>query len=275
MKDNNLVSIIIPVYNSEKTIEKCLESIKNQTYNNIEVIVVDKYSKDETIKIAKRFTEKVFVINVNERNAQRNFGILNAKGKYLCIIDSDMELLPYVIEKCVEKQMETLCSGIIIPEKTICNNFLGSIREHERSFYYNNNLMGDARFFIKDDVIRVGMYDEEITGQEDWDLPIRMAKMGMIVDKEINCFVHHHEENISLSNQLKKRYYYMLTSHLYIKRHKDLACKQFSPIYRLSIFLKDKRFYSKPLLALGVLFLKFLEYFSGGLGYLAGRFSRK
>jgi len=46
MKDNPLVSVVIPTYNSEKTLAKCLESIKNQTYKNVELIVVDNYSRD-------------------------------------------------------------------------------------------------------------------------------------------------------------------------------------------------------------------------------------
>jgi len=63
----------------------------------------------------------------------------------------------------------------------------------------------------------------------------------------------------------------MLTSHYYFRNHKDVAYKQFSPFYRLSIFLKNKRFFSKPLLAIGVLVLKILEYFFAALGYLMGQ----
>jgi len=49
MKNKPLVSVVIPTYNSEKTLKKCLESIKRQTYKNIEIIVVDKFSKDRTV----------------------------------------------------------------------------------------------------------------------------------------------------------------------------------------------------------------------------------
>ncbi|AEF97132.1 glycosyltransferase family 2 protein [Methanotorris igneus] len=66
MSLDNLVSVIIPTYNSEKTIGICLESIKNQTYKNIEIIVVDKFSNDNTVEIAKKYTDKVFVINAKE-----------------------------------------------------------------------------------------------------------------------------------------------------------------------------------------------------------------
>jgi probable beta-1,3-galactosyltransferase len=54
-----VVSVIIPTYKSSRTLEKCLESIKNQTYKNIEIIVVDNNSTDNTKEIAKKFTQKV------------------------------------------------------------------------------------------------------------------------------------------------------------------------------------------------------------------------
>jgi glycosyltransferase involved in cell wall biosynthesis len=57
---NPLVSVIIPTKNSAKTIEKCLKSVKDQTYKNIEIIVVDNFSTDGTYEIAKKYTEKVY-----------------------------------------------------------------------------------------------------------------------------------------------------------------------------------------------------------------------
>jgi glycosyltransferase involved in cell wall biosynthesis len=58
--DNPLVSVIIPTYNSSRTLKKSLESIKNQTYENIEIIVVDNNSKDNTKDIALEYTDKVY-----------------------------------------------------------------------------------------------------------------------------------------------------------------------------------------------------------------------
>ncbi|MCD6457851.1 MAG: glycosyltransferase [Thermoproteales archaeon] len=62
MEDSSLVSVIILTYNFERFIEVCLQSIKNQTYKNIEIIVVDKGSKDRTVSIAKKYTDNVFII---------------------------------------------------------------------------------------------------------------------------------------------------------------------------------------------------------------------
>lgn len=74
-----LVSVIVPTYNSEKFIGACLESIKNQMYTNIELIVVDNNSTDKTKEIAWRYTDKVFNKGP-ERSAQRNFGAKNSIG---------------------------------------------------------------------------------------------------------------------------------------------------------------------------------------------------
>jgi glycosyltransferase involved in cell wall biosynthesis len=273
MKDKPLVSIVIPTYNSEKTLAKCLESIKNQTYKNIEVIVVDKNSEDKTVKIAKIFGAKVYVINAKERSEQRNFGCNKARGKFICFIDSDMELTPKVIEECV-RACGNKVSGIIIPEKTIGNNFLGRVRAFERSFYIGLGLIEAARFFVKEEFLKAGMYDENLTGQEDWELPLRMMKLGYSVDRRISGLILHHEENFSLMEHLKKKYYYAFTFSEYIKKHPEMAYKQINPLYRFGLFLKNKRFYSKPLLALGVIILKFLEYFSAGLGFLMSKVRR-
>ncbi|MEM5826347.1 MAG: glycosyltransferase family A protein, partial [Candidatus Aenigmatarchaeota archaeon] len=116
-----LVSIIIPTYNSEKTIAKCLESIKNQSYKNIEVIVVDRFSKDKTAEIAKEYGARIFKLN-SERAKAKNFGLKKAKGKYVCFIDSDMELTNNVIDKCVATiEKDKRIGGVIIPEKSVGN----------------------------------------------------------------------------------------------------------------------------------------------------------
>ena len=73
-----LVSVIIPTYNSEKTLAKCLKSIKNQSYRNIEVIVVDRFSKDRTVEIAKSYKAKVYQLDY-ERVKAKNSGLMKAK----------------------------------------------------------------------------------------------------------------------------------------------------------------------------------------------------
>ena len=87
------VSIIIPVYNSEKYIKECLESIVNQTYTKLEIIVVNDVSTDNSINIIKQFKDKrIKIVNLNYNSGvaiARNRGIEEATGDYICFIDSD------------------------------------------------------------------------------------------------------------------------------------------------------------------------------------------
>ena len=89
----DLVSIIIPVYNTEKYIELTLKSILEQTYKNIEIIIVDDGSLDESIRIAEKILVGANFKIIHQKNAglssARNAGLAVAKGKYVCFIDSD------------------------------------------------------------------------------------------------------------------------------------------------------------------------------------------
>lgn len=88
------ISIVIPVYNVEKYIEKCINSIKNQTYKNFEAIIVDDGSQDESINIAKKLAtgDDRFVFYTKENgglSSARNFGIEKVTSDYITFIDSD------------------------------------------------------------------------------------------------------------------------------------------------------------------------------------------
>lgn len=93
-QENELISIIVPIYNVEKYLGKCVESILNQDYQNIEVILVDDGTKDNSGKIADRKAEKDKRVKViHQKNsgvsAARNAGIEKAQGKYVCFVDAD------------------------------------------------------------------------------------------------------------------------------------------------------------------------------------------
>lgn len=270
MAEKPLVSVIIPTKNSETTIEKCLRSIRNQTYPNIEVIVVDNYSKDRTGEIAERWGAKIFQLDA-ERAEAKNFGLKKAGGKYVCFIDSDMELTRSVIEECVNlMENEGGIGGIIIPERSVGNSFWVKVRDFERSFYAGTEIES-ARFFRKDLAEKVGGFDEDIIAFEESTLPQKIEKLGYNVKTRINAEILHHEENFSLWKWLKKKFYYGKNASKYKQKFGKYASKQVSIFYRFSIFLKNKRFYSKLVLAVGVIVLKILEYLSAGLGYLVSK----
>ncbi len=102
------VSIVIPIYNASKYLNKCLESVINQTYQNIEIILVDDGSKDNSGEICDVFAKKDNrIIVIHQKNCgvstARNNGIKKASGKYVSFIDSDDMVHPDYITKLVNK----------------------------------------------------------------------------------------------------------------------------------------------------------------------------
>ena len=96
---NNKVSIIVPIYNTKKYLEACLSSIKNQTHKNLEIILVDDGSTDNSGKIADAFAKSNKCIKViHQKNAgqsaARNAGLKKATGDFISFIDSDDEIAP-------------------------------------------------------------------------------------------------------------------------------------------------------------------------------------
>lgn len=87
------VSVIIPVYNKEKHIEKCLDSVLNQTYNNLEIIIIDDASTDSSSSIVENIEDKrIKIISLPENkgvSTARNKGIEFSTGDYICFLDAD------------------------------------------------------------------------------------------------------------------------------------------------------------------------------------------
>src|SRR5258706_5277953 len=142
-----LISIIIPAWNEERNIERLLESIKKQSYKKIETIVIDDGSTDKTTEIAKKLGAIVFKRERHERSVERNFGATKAKGKYLFFLDGDMELTTDVIKDCIETVKKGEYKLLVIPERTVGNNFIARVRNFEREMYMGDMNIEVARFF--------------------------------------------------------------------------------------------------------------------------------
>ena len=257
--NNPLISVIIPTYNSEKTLRSCLSSIKNQSYKNIEVIVVDNFSHDNTVILAKKNDAFIYLLEA-ERAEAKNFGFLKTAGEFVLFIDSDMELTEHVVKECVDLIESDLgIAGIVIPERSIGDSYWVQVRDFERSFY-TGTVIESARFFRKKIIEEVGGFEAGLVSYEESTLPQKIENLGYDVSARIEAKIFHLEYDFSLSRWLKKKYYYGKTSKKYKNQFSIYGNKQFSLSYRLSLFLLKLNFYSKPRLAIGVLFLKLLEY---------------
>ena len=140
--ENDLISIIIPVYNVEKYINKCLESVINQTYRNLEIILVDDGSEDKSGKICEEISIKDNRIRVIHKengglSDARNIGLDNSNGEYIAFIDSDdfierdmIEFLYYNINK-YDADI-SICSNYIFDEEECIDNSTKEIKVYNR-----------------------------------------------------------------------------------------------------------------------------------------------
>jgi len=270
-----IVSVIIPTKNSSSTLGDSLESIKKQTYKNIEIIVVDNHSTDSTPDVAKRYTEN-FYTQGPERSPQRNFGVKQAKGEFVVIIDSDMNLSPGVIEQCVSCMLKSPNTvGVIIPEESFGEGFWAQCKKLERSFYLGVPYMEAARFFKKDTYEALGGYDESMVSGEDWDLSQRVEKLGEL--GRVQDFIYHNEGKISLWRTVRKKYYYAQKFASYREKYhsSEKEQSQTSVLGRYKLFFSHpKMLFQNPILGLGMLFMKTCEFGFGGAGFLAAKVRR-
>lgn len=106
LTENPLVSIITPTYNRANTIERAINSVLNQTYKNIELIIIDDGSTDNTIDIIRKYNSPIIRLYLHEKNkgvtAAKNSGLNQIKGEWFTILDSDDEIVPEAIEKMMK-----------------------------------------------------------------------------------------------------------------------------------------------------------------------------
>ena len=118
--EEELISVILPIYNVEKYLEKCLKSVINQTYKNLEIILVDDGSKDNSPQICDEYAVKdkrIVVIHKSNGGLSdaRNAGIEIAKGKYITLIDSDdyveLEMYEKLYNKAISDNLDIAICG--------------------------------------------------------------------------------------------------------------------------------------------------------------------
>jgi glycosyltransferase involved in cell wall biosynthesis len=269
MNKSSLVSVIVTTRNNHETLGACLLSIKKQSYESLELIVVDNNSTDDTRLIAKRYTEHIYVKGP-ERSTQRNFGVEKTKGSYVLIIDSDMELGQDVVKACVEKvQNSPSTKAVIIPEESFGVGFWAQCKRLERSFYVGVRWIEAARFFDKSTYEEVGGYDESLVSGEDWDLSRRVEMAGNI--SNVTEFIRHNEGHINLLKTLKKKYYYAQHAKDYLVHNPEhsMLSAQVGPIQRYKLFLSHPvKLFKNPFLGTAMLFMKSSEFAVGAAGFI-------
>ena len=201
------VSIIVPVYNVEKYLEKCLKSLISQSYKNIEIILIDDGSKDNSGRICDEYKRKDSRIKViHKENAgvseARNSGIQKSTGKYLCFVDAD----DFVMDNYVEYMHQLIVKDS--SDIAICTKMFSNFNEKQTSEEVIENLDGEnAIIRILNYRMPIGVYSRIFKKDLIEDNRIRFLKdiyMGEGFNFNVACFQK--AKKVIVSNY--KVYYY-------------------------------------------------------------------
>lgn len=184
----NLISVIVPVYNGEKTLRETIQSVLNQTFTNFELIIINDGSQDSTLEIISRIHDsriKVFSYPNSGVSASRNRGISHGMGEYITFIDADDLWTADKLEKQLKALQENLQAAVAY-SWTQCIDESGQFSRRGSNIsaagdVYAKLLLvdfienGSNPLIRRQALTEVGNFDESLTHSEDRDLWLRLA----------------------------------------------------------------------------------------------------
>ncbi len=229
---NNLVSIIIPCFNQGAFIRETIESVKSQTYNDWEIIIVNDGSNDaDTLKELDILKVEGFNI-INSLNcgvsAARNKGIAAAKGDFVLPLDADDKISPEYLQEAIKVLLEKPEVKLVYCD---CEYFgtltgLSQVPPFTLKGMLKENLIFNAALLRKASVIEAGGYDETfLAGWEDWELWLRYIKTEAEVYKLPHTYFYYRIKEDSRNSSIKNERLQICEQQLY-KKHIDLYLNQ-------------------------------------------------
>ena len=224
---NIKISVIIPTYNRGKIIGNSIKSVLNQTFKNLEIIVVDDGSKDNTKEIVDEFKdERVRYIKLNNNTGAanaRNIGIKNAIGQYISFQDSDDIFYPDKLERQLKNIINKNSNLDFCKIKVIFNSsfsyFVPSIKQ-EKNLFNNSiineliskgNFISNQAILIKKQFLSKYLFDPNLPRLQDYDLILRMIHRAKIsYTKDVLVELHIQKDSITRSNKKLRKAIYIL-----------------------------------------------------------------
>lgn len=254
--EETLVSIILPTANLAKKIIKCLESINNQSYKNIEIIVVVPSKSDEFINLAKKYNFNLIYCSKG-KNVSRNRGYEQSKGEYLLLLDDDMRLSKKVIFECVETALKGDYKAVAIPEiEEKSKGLYNKIRILEKIIVASDIYVTAPRFIKKDVFEELGKIDPRLDPIDEGDLKAKLKEKEIPYATTKSIIVLSSKNRMS---SLRSRWFHMYKRGqkmpLFNLLHPD--SNQLRPIKRISPYIQEFRTLVKePIVGLCLVFIK-------------------
>jgi len=233
-----MVSIIIPTYNREKVLLRSINSVLNQTFQNMELIVVDDGSTDNTQKLLSNIADKrLKIVKTSGKtgaNNARNYGVKYASGEFIAFQDSDDEWHLNKLEKQLDflnKSKADACfcsferftpaSTLILPLEEKRKSMVLTATNIDIKDTLRSNAISTQTLLIKKDVFEeLNGFEKNITNLEDWEFAVRLVdgyQVAFINEPLVNVY----EQNDSISLDVKA-----------IIQARKFFLKKFKPIYK-------------------------------------------
>ena len=234
MTNQPKVSVIIPVYNAEKTLKQCLDSVVSQDFENFEIIVVDNNSTDGSKGIIDSFLAgrkvKYFFEEKRGRGAARNAGLRVARGEIIAMTDADCivptDWLKRLTEPVIQDQAQAVMGFF---EPAVKNFWAKNIQENDLLFFRRNldgefiNTLDTKNFAIEVNLIKKFMFDSSLENFEDFDLYLRLSEWYKIRFLPATKVSHYHKNSFVTSIVLNvNRGYWNMKIYQKYKKEKNL-----------------------------------------------------
>ena len=223
-----LVSVIITTHNRSKLLKRSINSVLNQTYKAIEIIIVDDASKDDTSEVVKDFSQKFNNIKYQRNtinqgsNASRNTGINLSSGFFVTGLDDDDEFMPNRIEVLVKNYSDkysfvTTRNYKVFKNKTLKTKYK---KEVNLDTILYSNIVANQILVKREIIINSGLFDETLTRYQDYDMWLRLIQnfgKGLIVNEFTQKIYYDHDV---ASNNFSKNNF--IGAYQFFKKHKKL-----------------------------------------------------
>lgn len=204
-----LVTVVIPAFNRAGSIGRAIRSVLAQTYGNLEIIVVDDCSTDDTLKEAEGFGDSRVRCIRHEKNlggsAARNTGLKGARGEFTAFLDSDDEWFPEKLSRQVEVfgasgslELGVVYTGwrwILEKEARTVNVMMPTARgDLFEALLFDDCVGSNSTPLIRTEVLKaVGGFDPDLPARQDWDLWLRLStrcRFDFVPEVMVNYYVH-------------------------------------------------------------------------------------
>lgn len=212
------VSVIVPAYNQSRYLAAAIRSALDQTYGDLEVLVVDDGSTDDTREVVASFTDprvKYFYQQNRGLSAARNTGLTHATGEFVTFLDSDDEFLPEKLETLLgafrrEPELGFAAGQAVLIDQD--GRELGEVFDRPLPANTSELLLGNplhvgSVLLRRSWQQRVGLFDETLRSYEDWDMWLRLARAGcrmVWVPRPVSRYRFHQEQMTRIGAQMTK-----------------------------------------------------------------------